>query len=60
MDHPDFIVSSLMEDPIGLKSKLSLNVIEMLLILLHLEQNQIRQLLKELPDQGLLCLHMEI
>ena len=35
-------------------------LIETLLTVLQTEQTQIRQLLKELPDQGLLCLLMKI
>ena len=39
---------------------LSTIIIETLLMPLQTEQTQIRQLSKELPDQGLLCLLIEI
>ena len=52
--YPKFIVDyqvSCMEE-----SYLTLYLMRRLLTLLQTEQIQIRQLLKELPDQGLLCL----
>ena len=41
------------------RNELTLYLIETPLNALQTEQTKIRQLLQELPDQGLLCLHME-